>query len=49
VSRVCAGLNETVKAFRTRPLHHTPLPYATYLHVRRTGSNGPGSRQAEML
>ena len=42
VSRICAGLDETVEAFRSRPLHHTTFPYvfldATYLHVRRTGS-----------
>ena len=41
VSRICAGLDEQVEAFRTRPLHHTTFPYvfldATYLHVRRTG------------
>jgi putative transposase len=41
VSRICAGLDEQVAAFRHRPLHHTPFPYvfldATYLHVRRTG------------
>jgi transposase-like protein len=41
VSRICAGLDESVTAFRTRPLHHTSFPYvfldATYLHVRRTG------------
>src|SRR5688500_16711319 len=41
VSRICAGLDETVAAFRSRPLHHTTFPYlfldATYLHVRRTG------------
>ena len=42
VSRICAGLDETVEAFRSRPLHHTSFPYvfldATYLHVRRTSS-----------
>src|SRR4051795_13750797 len=42
VSRICAGLDETVDAFRSRPLHHTTFPYvfldATYLHVRRTAS-----------
>ncbi len=42
VSRICAGLDETVDAFRNRPLHHTSFPYvfldATYLHVRRTAS-----------
>ena len=41
VSRICAGLDEQVEAFRTRTLHHTTFPYvfldATYLHVRRTG------------
>jgi putative transposase len=47
VSRICAGLDEQVEAFRSRPLHHTGFPYvfldATYLHVRRTGSQGvPG-------
>ncbi len=38
VSRICAGLDETVGAFRTRRLDHTRFPYvyldATYLHVR---------------
>src|SRR5215210_6694945 len=41
VSRICAGLDEQVEAFRSRPLHHTGFPYvfldATHLHVRRTG------------
>lgn len=41
VSRICAGLDDQVTAFRTRPLHHIRFPYvfldATYLHVRRTG------------
>jgi transposase-like protein len=41
VSRICAGLDEAVTAFRSRPLHHTAFPYlfldATYLHVRRAG------------
>ena len=44
VSRICAGLDETVAAFRSRPLRHTWFPYlfldATYLHIRRTGA-GP--------
>ena len=44
VSRICAGLDEQVEAFRSRPLHHTTFPYvfldATYLHVRRTGPGG---------
>ena len=38
VSRICAGLDETVGAFRTRALEHTEFPYvyldATYLNVR---------------
>ena len=42
VSRICAGPDETVGAFRTRTLDHVEFPYiyldATYLHVR----NAPG-------
>jgi putative transposase len=38
VSRICAGLDEIVAAFRTRRLDHVEFPYvyldATYLHVR---------------
>jgi putative transposase len=38
VSRICAGLDEVVGAFRTRSLDHVAFPYvyldATYLHVR---------------
>lgn len=38
VSRICAGLDQVVAAFRSRPLDHAPFPYiwldATYLHVR---------------
>ena len=38
VSRICAGLDETVEAFRTRRLDHAEFPYvyldATYLNVR---------------
>ena len=38
VSRICAGLDEIVGAFRTRNLDHIEFPYiyldATYLHVR---------------
>ena len=38
VSRICAGLDEAVGAFRTRTLGHTSFAYvyldATYLHVR---------------
>jgi putative transposase len=42
VSRICAGLDEVVGAFRTRRLDHIEVPYvyldATYLHVRNTAS-----------
>jgi putative transposase len=42
VSRICAGLDEVVTAFRTRRLDHTGFPYvyldATYLHVRNATS-----------
>jgi putative transposase len=42
VSRICAGLDEIVGAFRTRRLDHIEFPYvyldATYLHVRNTTS-----------
>jgi len=42
VSRICAGLDEVVGAFRTRPLDHVEFPYvyldATYLHVRNQTS-----------
>jgi transposase-like protein len=42
VSRICAGLDEVVKAFRTRRLDHTEFPYvyldATYVHVRNATS-----------
>src|SRR4029078_12142737 len=38
VSRICEQLDESVGAFRTRPLDHTLFRYvyldATYLHVR---------------
>lgn len=38
VSRICAGLDERVAAFRNRTLGHTGFPYvyldATYIHVR---------------
>jgi putative transposase len=44
VSRICAGLDEAVGAFRTRRLDHTEFPYvfldATYLHVRTSTSSG---------
>jgi putative transposase len=42
VSRICAGLDDVVGAFRTRRLDHVEFPYvyldATYLHVRNTAS-----------
>jgi putative transposase len=42
VSRICAGLDEVVDAFRGRRLDHTEFPYvyldATYLHVRNQTS-----------
>ena len=42
VSRICAGLDEVVGAFRTRRLDHIEFPYvyldATYLHVRNQTS-----------
>jgi transposase-like protein len=42
VSRICAGLDEVVEAFRTRRLDHVEFPYvyldATYLHVRNATS-----------
>src|SRR3954471_23156902 len=42
VSRICAGLDEIVGAFRPRRLDHTDFPYgyldATYLHVRNQTS-----------
>ena len=44
VSRICAQLDETVGAFRTRPLDHIAFPYiyldATYLHVRNKPGKG---------
>ena len=42
VSRICAGLDDIVGAFRTRRLDHIEFPYvyldATYLHVRNATS-----------
>jgi putative transposase len=53
VSRICAGLDETVAAFRSRPLHHTTFPYlfldATYLHVRRSGAGGQVTSMAVVI
>jgi transposase-like protein len=53
VSRICAGLDETVAAFRSRPLHHTRFPYlfldATYLHVRRSGVGGQVTSMAVVI
>lgn len=44
ISRICANLDETVGAFRTRPLDHVEFPYiyldATYLHVRNKPGKG---------
>ena len=55
VSRICAGLDEIVGAFRTRRLDHIEFPYvyldATYLHVRnQTGAgvlDGGGGRHRD--
>ena len=53
VSRICAGLDEIVTAFRSRPLHHTTFPYlfldATYLHVRRTAAAGQVTSMAVVI
>jgi transposase-like protein len=53
VSRICAGLDESVAAFRSRPLHHTRFPYlfldATYLHVRRAGAGGQVTSMAVVI
>ena len=53
VSRICAGLDEQVAAFRTRPLHHTTFPYvfldATYLHVRRGSTGGQVTSMAVVV
>jgi putative transposase len=42
VSRICAGLDDVVDAFRARRLDHVEFPYvyldATYLHVRNQAS-----------
>ena len=42
VSRICAGLDEMVEAFRSRRLDHVEFPYvyvdATYLKVRNSVS-----------
>ena len=44
VSRICEQLDESVGAFRTRPVDHTAFPYvyldATYLHVRNKPGKG---------
>jgi transposase-like protein len=46
-------LDQTVAAFRSRPLHHTTFPYlfldATYLHVRRTGAGGQVTSMAVVI
>src|SRR4051794_35582828 len=45
VSRICAGLDEAVTAFRTRTLGHVGFPYvyldATYLHAREGARADP--------
>jgi transposase-like protein len=51
VSRICAGLDEEVAAFRDRPLGHAAFPYvfldATFCKARIGGSpGGKGSRVA---
>ena len=42
VSRICAGLDDTMEAFRSRRLDHVEFPYvyldATYLNVRTSVS-----------
>lgn len=47
VSRICEQLDESVGAFRTRPLDHITFPYvyldATYLHVRNKPGKGARS------
>ncbi len=44
VSRICEQLDESVGAFRSRPLDHTAFPYvyldATYLHVHDKPGKG---------
>lgn len=47
VSRICEGLDETVGAFRTRPLDHTPFRHvyldAIYRHAALQARQGwPG-------
>jgi putative transposase len=56
VSRICAGLDEVVGAFRTRRLDHAEFPYvyldATYLNVRvaaRTGQPGQVTSMAVVV
>ena len=56
VSRICAGLDEVVGAFRTRRLDHVEFPYvyldATYLNVRvaaRTGQPGQVTSMAVVV
>jgi putative transposase len=54
VSRICAGLDEAVGAFRTRRLDHAEFPYvfldATYLHVRTgTASGGQVTSKAVVV
>jgi putative transposase len=48
VSRICAGLDERVAAFRNRTLGHTSFPYvyldAIYVHVRDDALGGHAGR-----
>ena len=41
VSRICAGLDEVVDAFRTRPLDHTRFPYVSSTRPTCTCRNAP--------
>jgi AAA ATPase domain len=41
VSRICAGLDEIVTAFRGRPLHHTAFPYVFLRFVEELASRQP--------
>ena len=43
VSRICAGLDEAVTAFRTRPLHHTDVSvHLPRCHLPACAPNRPG-------
>jgi putative transposase len=53
VSRICAGLDEAVAAFRSRTLGHVAFPYvyldATYLHVRESPRAGMGDLPGQVV